>query len=76
MKPIAIAGIVLIILGVAALAYQGITYRSRETVLDIGPIHATAERERTMPIPPVLGIAAIAGGAALLISGARARTTP
>jgi hypothetical protein len=73
MKPITIVGIVLIVLGVAALAYQGITYRSRETVLDIGPIHATAERDRTLPIPPVLGIGAIAGGAALLIAGARGR---
>jgi len=73
MKPLTIAGIVLIVLGVAALAYQGITYRSRETVLDIGPIHATAERDRTLPIPPVIGIAAIAGGAALLIAGARSR---
>ena len=75
-KSNALIGIVLIVLGVAAFAYQGITYRSRETVLDIGPIHATAERERTLPIPPVLGIAAIAGGAALLIVGARARTNP
>jgi uncharacterized membrane protein HdeD (DUF308 family) len=76
MKPFAITGIVLIMLGITALAYQGITYRGRETILDIGPIHATAERERTMPIPPVLGIAAIAGGAALLINGARARRSP
>ena len=65
MKPNAIVGIVLIVLGVAALAYQGITYRSRETVLEIGPIHATAERDRTLPIPPLLGFVAIAGGAAL-----------
>jgi hypothetical protein len=76
MKRNAIVGIVLIVLGVVAFAYQGITYRSRETVLDIGPIHATAERDRTLPIPPVLGIAAIAGGAALLIVGARTRTNP
>jgi hypothetical protein len=69
-------GIVLIVLGVAAFAYQGITYRSRETILDIGPIQATAERDQTLPIPPVLGVAAIAGGAALLIVGARARTNP
>ena len=75
-KSNALIGIVLIVLGVAAFGYQGITYRSRETVLDIGPIHATAERERTLPIPPVLGVAAIAGGAALLIVGARARTNP
>jgi hypothetical protein len=74
MKPISIAGIVLIVLGVVALAYQGITYTSRETVLDIGPVQATAERQKTLPLPPVLGIAAVAGGVALLVVGMRKRT--
>ena len=58
MKPIAIVGVVLIVLGVAALAYQGITYTSRETVIDIGPLHATADRQKTVPLPPLVGIAA------------------
>ena len=74
MRPVAIIGIVLIVLGLAALAYQGVTYTSREKVLDIGPIHATAEREKTVPLPPVLGIVAVAGGVVLLITGARKRT--
>ena len=73
MKPAALAGIVLIVLGVVALVYQGITYTRRETVVDIGPLHATADRERTLPIPPVLGVAAIAGGVALLAVGGRKR---
>jgi uncharacterized membrane protein HdeD (DUF308 family) len=73
MKPAALAGIVLIVLGVVALVYQGITYTRRETVLDLGPLHATADREKTLPIPPVLGIAAIAGGVALLVVGGRKR---
>jgi hypothetical protein len=73
MKPAALAGIVLIVLGVVALVYQGITYTKRETVLDIGPLHATADREKTLPLPPVLGIAAIAGGVALLVVGGRTR---
>ena len=71
MKPLSIAGIVLIVLGLAALAYQGITYRTRETVVDLGPIQATAERQKTVPLPPVLGIVAVAGGVVLLIAGAR-----
>ena len=50
-----LAGVILIVLGLAALAYQGFTYTSRETVLDIGPIHATAERQRTVPLPPSSG---------------------
>jgi len=70
-KTLTLAGIVLIVLGVAALAYQGITYTSRETVVDIGPIHATAERERTFPLPPIVGGAAVLAGAALAIAGAR-----
>ena len=69
-----LAGIVLIVVGVLALVYQGITYTKRETVIDIGPIHATADREKTLPLPPVLGVAAIAGGVALLVVGSRKRT--
>ena len=73
MKPIALTGIVLIVLGLAALVYGGITYTSRETVIDIGPIQATADRERTFPLPPVAGIVAVAGGIALLVAGSRKR---
>jgi hypothetical protein len=68
-----IAGIVLIVLGVLALAYQGITYTTRETVIDIGPLQATADTEKTLPLPPVLGGAAIAGGIALFVLGSRRR---
>lgn len=74
MKTITLVGFALIVLGLVALAYQGITYTTRETVLDVGPIHATAEREKTFPLPPVLGIAAVAGGVALVIAGVRKRS--
>ena len=73
MRPVSIIGIVLIVLGLAALAYQGVTYTSREKVLDIGPIHATAEREKTVPLPPVLGIVAVAAGVVLVVAGVRKR---
>lgn len=76
MKPFAVLGIVLIVLGAAALVYQGITYTSRETVVDLGPIRATADRERTILLPPVLGIGAVAGGVVLLIAGRRRRGSP
>lgn len=74
MKPIAIAGVLLIVLGLAALVYQGVTYTTRETIIDIGPVRATADREKTVPLPPVLGIVAVAAGVALLVAGARQRT--
>jgi hypothetical protein len=74
MRTIAIVGIVLIALGLGALAYQGITYTSRETIVDVGPIHATAERQRRLPLPPVLGIVAVGGGVVLLIAGMRKRS--
>ena len=71
MRPMTIGGVVLVLLGVVALVYQGVNYTTRETVIDIGPLHATADRERTLPLPPVVGIVALAGGVALLITGAR-----
>ena len=73
MKPATILGAVLIVLGLAALAYQGITYTSREKVIDLGPIQATAERQRTIPLPPILGIVAVAAGVALVVLGSRKR---
>jgi len=71
MKNMAIVGVLLVLLGVAALVYQGITYTSRETVIDIGPIHATADRQKTVPLPPVLGALAVVGGVALLVVSLR-----
>lgn len=71
MKPLSLVGVVLIVLGLVALVYQGINYTSRETVIDIGPLHATADRQKTLPLSPVLGIAAVAGGVALLVAGVR-----
>lgn len=73
MKPAALAGAVLIVLGLAALAYQGFTYTSRETVIDIGPIKATADTEKTVPIPPIAGIVAVVAGVALVVAGMRKR---
>ena len=71
MKPVAILGVLLIVAGLVALAYQGFTYTRREKVIDLGPIQATAERERTVPLPPVVGIVAVAAGVALVFAGVR-----
>jgi hypothetical protein len=66
-----IAGIVLIVIGVISLAIGGISYTTREKVLDIGPIEATAERHKRIPLPPLLGGIALAGGIVLMIAGGR-----
>jgi hypothetical protein len=66
-------GIVLIVIGVISLAIGGISYTTREKVLDIGPIQATAERHRRIPLPPLLGGLALAGGIALVVAGGRKR---
>lgn len=71
MKPIMLVGIILIILGIAALTYQGVTYTTREKVLQIGPIEATKKKEKTIPLPPILGGAALAAGIVLVIMGSK-----
>jgi uncharacterized membrane protein HdeD (DUF308 family) len=67
MKPIMLLGVTLIVLGVLALAYQGITYTTREKVVDLGPLKASVERQRTIPLPPVLGALALASGIVLVL---------
>lgn len=71
MKPIAIVGALLVVFGIVALAYQGLTYTTRETVLEVGPLKATADRRHTVAIPPVLSGTAVAAGVVLLIVGSR-----
>jgi len=73
MKPSVPIGIVLIIFGIIALVYHGITYTTHEKVLKIGPLEATQEVKKTIPLPPILGGAALAGGILLIFIGARRR---
>ena len=71
MKPNLILAILLIAAGVAALVYQGVTYTTREKVVDVGSIHVMADKTRSVPIPPILGAIAIVGGVVLLVSGSK-----
>jgi hypothetical protein len=71
MKPISIAGILLVILGSLALAYQGFNYTHREKVLDVGPIHATKDTQEHVPVSPILGGLALVGGIVLLMAGGK-----
>jgi uncharacterized membrane protein len=70
-KPITLVGIALFVLGIVALTYQGITYTSRETVIDIGPLHATADRQKTIPLSPLLGGLTLVGGIVLVVAGSK-----
>ena len=69
MKPKIIIAVILIAVGIAALAYQGITYMTKEKVVDIGPIEVTAEKTNTIPLPPIVGALALVGGIVLLVAG-------
>jgi uncharacterized membrane protein len=73
MKPKILIGIVLVVLGMLALAYQGINYTRTEKLFDLGPIHATAETQKRIPLPPILGGIALIGGVVLLVAGAKRR---
>ena len=71
MKATNLIGIALIVLGAVALVYQGITYTTREKVVDVGPLKITADKENRIPLPPIIGVLALAGGVALVIVGSR-----
>jgi hypothetical protein len=71
MKPITISGILLIVFGILVFVYQGVSYTKREKVLDIGPIEATRETHKTIPLPPILGGLAVAGGIAMVVMGGK-----
>jgi hypothetical protein len=66
-----ILAIILIVVGIAAFAYQGITYKSREKVVNLGPVQVTAEKTRTFPLPPIVGGIALVGGIVLLLMGSK-----
>ena len=70
-NPIMLVGIALIVLAVVAFGYQGITYTTREKVIDLGPLQATVDTKKTIPLSPLLGGLALAGGIVLLVVGTR-----
>ena len=74
MRPAQIVGVLLIIGGLAALLMGGFSFTRSEEVLDIGPVEAQVERRETIPLSPIVGIAALAGGIALVVAGARTRS--
>jgi drug/metabolite transporter (DMT)-like permease len=69
-----IVGIILIVIGVVGLIFGGISYTTKEKVLDLGPVEATAEKEKRIPLPPILGAIALIGGVVLLVVGGKKGT--
>jgi hypothetical protein len=69
-----ILGIVLIVLGIISFAYQGISFTKKEKIIDIGPIEATKEEKKTIPLPPILGGLLLAGGIIVLVTSSKKST--
>ncbi len=72
MKSSAVAGLILIVIGVISLVFQGITYTRHKKVLQVGSFEATTEQHKTIPLPPIIGGVALVAGVALLMVGRRA----
>jgi uncharacterized membrane protein len=70
-NPITLVGIALIVLGIVAFAYQGISYTSREKVIDIGPLQASVDTKKTISLPPIFGGLVLVGGIVLVVVGAK-----
>ena len=64
-------GIILIVLGVLALVYQGIQYTSREKIIDIGSLEVSADTKKTIPLPPIVGGIALVAGITLVLADRR-----
>ncbi|HEY4740841.1 MAG TPA: hypothetical protein VIH76_09635 [Candidatus Acidoferrales bacterium] len=71
MRPASVIAIILLIVGIISLGYQGITYTTHKKVVDIGPIHATKQEHKTIPLPPIIGVIALVGGVVVLAADQR-----
>jgi uncharacterized membrane protein YidH (DUF202 family) len=71
MRPLTVIGVILIVVGIVALAYQGISYTTTEKVVDLGPLKVEAKREKTIPLPTVTGVAALVVGVVLVVVSGR-----
>ena len=70
-RPLVLIGVLLAVLGAAALIWEGISYTTRETVVDVGPVNVTAETRKFLPLPPILGGIALAGGVGMIVMGTK-----
>ncbi len=75
MRLLVVLGVLLIVFGICALAFQGVTFFTTERVVDAGPFQVDVQRPHTIILNPIAGIAALVVGAGLLIAGRRERTS-
>lgn len=75
-QPTLLFGIVLIIVGVAVFAYQGITSKTRENVVDLGPIQANVETPKAIALPPIFAAGVLAGGIVMVVAGTKKSKKP
>lgn len=68
-----VVGVVLIVLGLIALLWGGISWTERETIVDAGPLEVQADQRKTLPLPPILGGVALVAGVLLLVVPFRTR---
>ena len=68
MKTNTLLAVILMAIGIVAFAYQGITYKTKEKAVDLGPIEVTAEKKKRLPLPPIAGAIALVGGIVLLVT--------
>lgn len=59
-------GVVLVVIGIVALIYGGVSWTRKDTVVDAGPIEITTDKKESVALPPLAGMALLAGGVALL----------
>jgi len=71
MKQNTLFALLLIVAGAATLTYQGINYNTREKTVDLGALQVTTEQTKHIPIPPIVGVIALAGGIFLLVRSVR-----
>jgi len=75
MRALMVIGVLLIVFGIAALMFQGITYYTTDRVVDAGPFKVDVQKPHTIVLHPIVGIAAVVGGIAMLVAGRPARAT-
>lgn len=71
MRISAVIGVLLIVLGIVAMSYQGFTFFTHERVVDVGPLAIDVAKPHTIIFHPVLGVVALIVGAVLLLAGRR-----